>query len=219
MQKEIKVEQLRKIGLDVSRETINDLLFFEAELFKWNKNINLISDNTKNQIWERHILDSAQLNKFIKIYNNVLDIGSGGGFPAIVLAILNKHNEGFKINLIEKLNKKCVFLQNIVARLKLPATIHNMRIEEYKCDNLESIVITSRAFANLDNILTLTESFFKNSKCVAFLQKGKNFQNEIVNAKKNWHFFMYIYNSKLQDGSVILKITDVRKLSSEKFNE
>jgi len=213
MENESKIEKLKKIKLDVSRETINDLLFFESELFKWNKHINLIGDNTKNQIWERHILDSVQLNEFIKNYNNILDIGSGGGFPGIILAILNKHKAGFNINLVEKLNKKCVFLQNIIARLKLPATIHNMRIEEYKRDMLDPTVITSRAFSSLDNILGLTECFFKNSKCVAFLQKGKNYQKEIVSAEKNWCFSMDIYNSTLQDGSVIFKISDVKKLS------
>lgn len=206
-----KIETLEKLIGNVSRETLNNLLLFEAELYKWNQQINLISDNTKNDIWNRHILDSVQLNNYIYKYNNIIDIGSGGGFPAIILAILNKNRENFIINLIEKLQKKCVFLQNITAKLQLPAVINNVKIENYN-NFADSLVITSRAFASIDQIFQLTEKFFKKDNTVAFLQKGENYEKEIEIAKKKWIFSMDIYNSKLHKDSVILKLSKVKRL-------
>lgn len=196
----------------VSRETLEELIFYKNEIIKWNKQVNLISNNSVNEIWERHILDSAQLNLYLRNYNNILDIGSGGGFPAIILAILNKNKPKFTINLVEKLHKKTVFLQNIIAQLHLPAIVHNIRIEDYKINSNESIAITSRAFTSLDNILNLTDRFFKNIENIALLPKGCNYKTEIAEAEKKWLFSMDIYNSKLQDGSVILKLSKVKKI-------
>ena len=148
-----KFASLQSFIPDVSRETFEYLLSYEAEIIKWNKHINLVASN--EDIWQRHILDSAQLNSYLSPYSEIIDIGSGGGFPAIVLAILNKSNAEIHINLIEKLQKKCSFLQNIIAKLKLPASVHNVRIEDYihKTNKNKELAITSRAFSSLENIL------------------------------------------------------------------
>lgn len=216
---EHKFESLKQIKKNISRETFENLILFEQELLKWNNKINLIGSGTKDKIWQRHILDCVQIDEYLENYNKIIDLGSGGGLPGLVLAILNKNKQNFAIDLIEKDQKKCVFLQNIVAKLKLPAVIQNNRIEDYKIIYKGTLAITSRAFASLSTIFRLTEEFSKHNNIVAFLQKGQNYELEVEEASKNWQFSMDIYNSKLQEHSVILNINNITKYKKENLNE
>ena len=142
----------------VSRETYEKLCVFEKILIKWQNSINLISRSTINSIWDRHFLDSAQLYKFVtNVEGNIIDFGSGAGFPGMVLAIMGKKN----IHLVESDQKKCVFLREIAMLTNLDITIHNCRIENLT--NIDVDMITCRALAPLNKLIDYVEVFLSKS--------------------------------------------------------
>ena len=173
----------------VSRETFEKLSVFHKTLLKWQSSINLISQSTTAIIWQRHILDSAQLFKFVKDVNgNILDFGSGAGFPGLVLAIMGKKN----IHLVESDHKKCVFLKEIALLTETDITIHNCRIENLISINVE--LVTCRALAPLNKLIDYVETYVRKSSNynqdlpkLLFL-KGKSYQNELLQLKKNINF-------------------------------
>jgi 16S rRNA (guanine527-N7)-methyltransferase len=129
-------------NLNVSREVKEDLLNYQNLLLKWNKAINLISRNSEKDIWARHILDSLQLLKYIDFLDNIIDIGSGGGFPGIVLSIGGVKN----IALVESDKKKSVFLAR-AAKLSLnKIIIIDKRVDEKFTMNCD--ILTSRGFSS-----------------------------------------------------------------------
>ena len=142
----------------VSRETYEKLCLFEKILIKWQNSINLISRSTIKNIWVRHILDSAQLYTFVRnVEGNIIDFGSGAGFPGMVLAIMRKKN----IHLVESDHKKCVFLKEIAMLTETDITIHNCRIEDLSFINVD--LITCRALASLSNLIDYVEIFINKS--------------------------------------------------------
>jgi len=170
-----RFSELSSIVNDVSRETLLDFEIYENLLYKWQKKINLIGDASLFDVWRRHFLDSAQLFPLAKSSKNWLDVGSGGGFPGLVLAILMKHMGNGSITLIESNRKKAAFLHMVVSHLRLPAQILNQRIETtYPIIKTTPDVITARALADLPELLTLIAPFF-GQQTLALLQKGRNF--------------------------------------------
>ncbi|MDN5248636.1 16S rRNA (guanine(527)-N(7))-methyltransferase RsmG [Bartonella sp. TP] len=206
-----KYETLQQIIGNVSRETFEDLLYYEQEVLKWQKHINLISPNTVNDIWSRHILDSAQLYNYSKNYDNCLDIGSGGGFPGVVLAILNKKKPKFHITLVEKLKKKTSFLQYIISTLALPAIAVAQRIENI-AQQQKAQLVTARAVTQLTQLFELAEPIFANG-AYALLQKGQNTEQELTQAYKNWTFDLKQHISCIEVSSIILEISNVKRKS------
>ena len=173
----------------VSRETFEKLSVFHNTLLKWQNSINLISGSTINNIWERHILDSAQLFKFVRdIDGNILDFGSGAGFPGLVLAIMGKKN----VHLVESDHKKCVFLKEISMLTEIDITIHNCRIENLRFINVD--LVTCRALAPLNKLIQYVETYIRKSSNhnhpfpkLLFL-KGKSYKNELSQLNKKIHF-------------------------------
>ena len=169
----------------VSRETYEKLCMFHKTLMKWQNSINLISKNTIKNIWERHFLDSAQLYKFVKgVEGNIIDFGSGAGFPGLVLAIMGKKN----IHLVESDYKKCVFLKEIAMLTETDITIHNCRIEDLNFINVD--LITCRALAPLSKLIEYVEIFInksiaesRTSPKLLFL-KGKSYYSEVMELSK-----------------------------------
>ena len=142
----------------VSRETFEKLCVFHNTLIKWQKTINLISKDSIKNIWERHFLDSAQLYTHVKgVRGNIVDFGSGAGFPGLVLAMMGKKN----IHLVESDKKKCVFLREMAMLTNLEITIHNCRIENLS--NLDADMITCRALAPLNKLIDYVEVFLNKS--------------------------------------------------------
>ena len=170
----------------VSRETYEKLFLFQKTLIKWQKSINLISKNTIENTWERHFLDSAQLYKFVRdIEGNIIDFGTGAGFPGMVLAIMGKNN----IHLVETDHKKCVFLKEIAMLTETDITIHNCRIEDLSFINVD--LITCRALAPLSKLIDYVEIFMNKSlrekqkfPKLLFL-KGKSYYSEILELRNN----------------------------------
>lgn len=206
---EKKYQALLNIISSVSRETMEDLIQFESLLIQWNMHINLISSATVPVLWTRHILDSAQI---YPLYSNLLhwcDLGSGGGFPAIVIAILMKEKKSGHIDLVESNGKKVAFLRMVIAQLNLPATVYHCRIEDVYKKIAPPEIITARGLASLNDLLRLIFPLLT-EKTRALLQKGRDYSTEIKNASANWQFDLLKHKSKIDENSIILEISHVR---------
>jgi len=196
--------EINKIA-NVSRETFAKLDGFIFELIKWNKKINLVSKkhSSFSDVWQRHIVDSAQLIKYFpESTKKIIDFGSGGGFPALVLAIIG----GYEIHLIESDSRKCAFLNQIKSLFDLNVHIHNERIENI--NPFESDVITARALAPLSGLLDLTWGFVQKTKLCIFL-KGENVVEEIDEASGSWNFDYSLFCSVSNRGGQIIVIKNV----------
>src|SRR5690606_22298714 len=133
------------------------LLEFEKLFLKWTQRINLAAPSTLKDVWSRHILDSAQLARLEPTATNWLDIGSGGGFPGLVLAFLLKERSGARIDLVESNRKKAAFLQSVIGQFDLPAKVNAVRIEDSYGIVPDPEVVTARALAPLTVLLGLAE--------------------------------------------------------------
>ena len=180
----------------VSRETYEKLEIFNKTLIKWQKSINLISNSSLEHIWTRHFLDSAQLYNFTKeIHGNILDMGSGAGFPGIILAMMGNEN----INVVESDQRKCTFMREVARLSNINLKIHNCRIEDLKFINPDLIV--SRALAPLHKLIEYVENHVYKSKLsgkkipnMLFL-KGKLYNEELNELKKTRKIEFKIYPS------------------------
>jgi len=186
-------------------ETLSKLQTYQSLLLKWQKSVNLVSNNTLEDSWNRHFVDSAQLAKLVSKTNpKLVDIGSGGGFPGMVLAIML---EG-EVHLIESDQKKCIFLSEVSRETKTKVIIHNDRIETSSISSID--YITSRACANVSQLLEWTEKLVSHETKCLFL-KGKNYYIEIDDAKKDWHFDITLHPSVTDKESAILEICNIRR--------
>ncbi len=186
-------------NLNVSR---GGLIEYQSLLLKWNKSINMISKNSEYDLWERHILDSLQLIKYIKLDERVVDIGSGAGLPGVILSI-----GGVKdVTLVESDSRKAVFLRQAS---KLSLNKINI-IEERLDNNFESDydILTCRGFGSINNILQLTSNL-KLSKML--LLKGKNCDKEVIEASKHWLFNVLLHDSITGDGKIV-EISNIKRL-------
>ncbi|WP_224824277.1 16S rRNA (guanine(527)-N(7))-methyltransferase RsmG [Cognatishimia sp. MH4019] len=197
-------------GLDVSRETNEALHELSADLLKWTKRINLIAPSTQDDIWARHIQDSAQLWPLRDANpEKWCDIGSGGGLPGLVLALLAK-GEGAALDFtfIESDTRKCAFLTTMATKFSLKATVIAERIEV--APPVEADILSARALAPLPKLLDLaTRHATPNS--VFLLQKGAQFENEIDAARDSWHFKYETIPSQTHPDAVVLKIKEVAR--------
>ena len=188
---ESNVKRILLKDLNFDAPKIKKLDNFAKKLHIYNKKYNLISKNTEKQIWDRHILDSAQLIKFIdvKSCSGIADLGTGGGFPGIILAIYFQ-NFNFHVKLYEKSPVKSSFLTDISNILGLKCKIIRNDINSVKID---SNYIVCRAFRKLSYILNISrENCVKNHKII--ILKGKNAQEEIDNTSQ-----MKNYKYRLED--------------------
>ena len=194
--------------LNVSRETYDALKAYQRLLEKWTIRINLISKSTREDVWARHICDSAQVMGLAsKHAAHWIDIGSGGGLPGLVVAILAKElNTHLRVTLIESDQRKAVFLRTVVRELQLNAMVQAKRIEAV--GPLKADVISARALADLNDLLRLTHPFMsQNTQCL--FMKGKNWSKEVKVAEKSWQFQAERFISKTNHEAVILSVRNV----------
>lgn len=193
---------------NVSRETIEKLKKYKDFLLISNKYLNLIGKTTENQIFTRHFADSAQIYDIIDDKSEIIDLGSGAGFPGVLLRILmdDKKISG-NITLIDKSSKKCKFLQDLSDKLSLNLKIANLKIENFKFDKISTVV--SRAFKKTIDIMDV---LLKNNDKIRniILIKGKTYQQELEDAKKKYTFDVEKFRSITSDESYILKINNIR---------
>ena len=195
----------------VSRETITSLKKYEEYLIKSNKTLNLIGKSTVNQIWIRHFLDSSQVIDFIgKNEKDLIDLGSGAGFPGLITAILAKdRNIHLNVKLIEKSTKKVIFLKEIIKRLNLKVQVLHLNVLEYST-RLEADLIIARAFKPLKIILQILDKNTENWKKV-FLFLGKTGQDELLQASKSWDIKYKQRMSVTSSDSVVIEINKLKK--------
>ena len=194
--------------LNVSRETYDALKAYQRLLEKWTTRINLISKSTREDVWARHICDSAQVMALASKHTaHWVDIGSGGGLPGLVVAILAQElNPKLRVTLIESDQRKAVFLRTVVRELQLNATVQAKRIEAV--GPLKADVISARALADLNDLLRLTHPFMsQNTQCL--FMKGKNWSKEVKEAEKSWQFQAERFISKTNPEAVILSVRNV----------
>ena len=202
-------EELIK-SLQVSRETIASLNIYEALLLENNRKFNLISKSTENILKTRHILDSAQVIDFINKNGKICaDLGTGAGFPGIVLSILFKERKyPIRVDLYEKSPKKCQFLTQVVTKLGLDVLVLEKNVLEQK--NLEVDTIVARAFKPIQSIFKIVTGNFQNFKnLILFL--GKNGKQTLLDASKVWDFEYKERKSVTSDDSLIINIKKIRK--------
>ncbi|MDR3224528.1 MAG: 16S rRNA (guanine(527)-N(7))-methyltransferase RsmG [Holosporales bacterium] len=175
----------------------------------WNAKMNLVQYKTLNDVYRRHIADSEQICEFFAPNldgNIVVDIGSGAGLPGVVLAIKGVHN----IILCEKNSKKCVFLAEVKSKLKLNYKIYNGDI--YKLAQVKGskhkIIFVSRAFGSLNKLIDIMYKFNADE---GIFHKGESYVDEIKIAEKEFEFHKQIFESAVNNKSVIIKIDNVRK--------
>ena len=207
-----KFDSLRVVLPDVSRETFERLLAFEALFRDWNSRINLASAASVEHLWQRHIGDSAQIAAFAPMSGTWLDVGSGGGFPGIVLAILMtnhvKDGGAGHVHLVESIGKKAMFLNAALQETGGSGTVHAMRIESAAQLKLAPQIVTARAVAALPKLLKLTSPWLK-AGAKGLFHKGRRHREEIAAARGAWRFDLVEHQSRTDEDSVILEISNV----------
>jgi len=195
----------------VSRETITSLKKYENMIILANNGLNLIAKSTVSQIWTRHFLDSFQVIDFIdKNDSGLVDLGSGAGFPGLVLAIAAKDRKiPLKIKLIEKSRKKVKFLEEIIYQLKLNVEVVNQNVMEQQIIFVEDVFV-ARAFKPLEVILGLMHNKVENWKKI-FIFMGKTAQIELLHASKSWHMKYKQRMSVTSSDSIIIELNTLKK--------
>ena len=210
MDKTIQVDTFNRLT-QVSRETITSLKNYEQILIKANRKMNLIGNSTINKIWSRHFLDSAQVIDFIDENDKVLiDLGSGAGFPGLVLAIVSKDRKfSLKVKLIEKSIKKVKFLKELVNEICADVEVINENVFE-NSKKLSGDVFIARAFKPLKIILELIHNKAQNWKRI-FVFLGKTGKNELLQVSKNWDIEYKQRVSVTSSDSIVIEINKLNK--------
>ena len=190
---------------DVSRETLARLETYAALLSKWQKAINLVSRDSLDDLWRRHMLDSAQLLPLLPENTRILvDLGSGAGFPGLVLAAQGVP----EVHLIESDARKCAFLREAARGLGVTIQIHNCRVEEMPV--MAADVVTARALATLPELLDLAERFLVPHTICLFL-KGKGADEELTWACERWNMTLRRQSSASDPSGTILRLEHVHR--------
>ncbi len=193
----------------VSRETADRLAAYVALLKKWQRAENLIAPSTLPAIWRRHVADSAQLVALFPETRRWLDLGSGAGFPGLVVAIIG--SSGTTVHLVESNRKKCAFLRQAIRETQAPAIVHEGRIEGVLASWSEPVErISARALAPLTELLSLAAPLMEQGIPAAF-HKGQDFVREIAQATQSWGFDLVKHDSRVGDGGAVLDIQRLRR--------
>jgi len=196
---------------DVSRETRERLEIYAGLLSKWNPKINLVSASTIPGMWTRHFLDSAQIlalaNESTALW---ADLGTGGGFPGLIVAIMAKESRpGMQVICVESDQRKAAFLRTVIAETGISARVVARRIEEL--EPLGADVVSARALAPLPVLLGYAAPHLVKGGEAIFL-KGAGYQKEVNEALERWSFELDTYPSKTDPDAIILKIGDIRRV-------
>jgi len=195
---------------NVSRETMDRLRKFEALVLKWTKKINLISKGDAPHVWERHIVDSVQVYNAAPELGDWVDIGSGGGFPGIVAAILAKEiTPDRKFTLVDSDQRKCAFLRTAARELSLNVEVFANRVNELAPFN--ATVLSARALDDLNSLLEHAERHLA-SNGTALFPKGASWEKEHQAAQEHWSYSLEVIRSKTNADATILKIKELTRV-------
>lgn len=187
----------------VSRETEQKLRRYAEMLLTWQAKMNLVGPATLPDLWRRHMLDSAQLFPLLPD-GPILDIGSGAGFPAMVLSILGAAD----VHLVDSDSRKCAFLREVARVTESPAKIHNIRVEQLP--SFPVAAVTARALAKIDDLLELAAPFLLPGTECLFL-KGETLEDELTIAAKNWKMSLDRIPSRSDPNGIILRVKEVHR--------
>jgi len=193
----------------VSRETRQRLEDYAALYEKWSPRINLTAPSTQKDFWRRHVGDSAQLIDLAPEARHWVDLGSGGGFPGMVIAILMQDMPGSRVELVESNRKKTAFLQAVKAQCAPSAVIHPARIEDVVGRIAAPQIVTARALAALPKLLDMTEPWLRGDARALF-HKGRGYAAEIEESRAKWGFDLIIHESRIDPDSVVLEMANLR---------
>lgn len=190
----------------VSRETIEKMEIYISLLQQWNKKINLVSQQGMDQVWKRHVHDSFQLIRYLdSSVKSIADLGSGGGFPGLILALSTE----IPVILIESDKRKTIFLREVLRQTQTQATVLCQRIENV--NTISADVVTARALTSLTQLLEFSKNILnKNGYCL-FL-KGRSVNLEIEEAQKNWKIVYKTFSSQTNADGVIVKINQFERV-------
>ena len=196
-------------GMRVSRETQERLEHFAGLFGKWAAKINLVAPSTREELWTRHIRDSAELFRLNPTPSVWVDLGSGGGFPGIITAILLAETGGW-VHLVESNNKKASFLRVALAETGARGSVHPVRIEDAAKQIDACDFLSARALADLDLLLRYSAPWMIDKPARAFFHKGRDYRKEIENARGGWIFDLVEHPSAVEPDSVILEISGLQ---------
>jgi 16S rRNA (guanine527-N7)-methyltransferase len=203
------VSELKALGVNVSRETLPRLATYAGLLEKWQAKINLVGPATLPDLWRRHFLDSAQLVPLLPAASGTLtDLGSGAGFPGLVLAIMT----GWRVHLLDSDQRKCAFLRQVALDCGVldRVTIHPKRIEQVT--GIAADVVTARACAPLDALLDLAAPFIGEKGTGLFL-KGAQAEEELTQAQRHWTMRLDRRDSISDPAGTILIVSHLKRKS------
>ena len=205
-----EADELHIAGLSVSRETLQALQQFEQLVRRWTDAVNLVSKASAADLWNRHIVDSAQVFAFCpQDAETWLDMGSGGGFPGLVVAILAREKlPALRVSLAESDQRKATFLRQAAQKLGLEVAVRSARIESLEPAGAD--VLSARALAALPDLLGYAEQHLR-ANGVALFQKGARFPEEIAAAKRNWTFEVTPHSSLSEPDAAILEIRKIHR--------
>ncbi|MDP2205781.1 MAG: 16S rRNA (guanine(527)-N(7))-methyltransferase RsmG [Alphaproteobacteria bacterium] len=194
-------------GFHVSRETLEALGLYQTLLLKWQKAINLVGPATLDAVAERHFFDSAQLLRFMPDVNvRLVDMGSGAGFPGLVLSLLGVA----EVHLIESDVRKATFLREVSRETKAAAQVHDTRVEDIQLPKID--VFTARALAPLKDLLSYMHRLSTPEHAAyGLFMKGMQYQDELEKAAKQWSFDVELYPSMTDLASKVIKINNLSK--------
>ena len=201
---------------DISRETLDRLTAYASLLERWQRRINLIGPSTVQDIWHRHIADSAQLLEFIpRGDRRVIDLGSGAGLPGVVLALLFGDGRSVHVHLVESNAKKAAFLREAIRVTAASATVHAVRIESIDPRSLSPAprIVTARALAPLAGLLGLSRPALETGAAGIFL-KGRDVDDELTEASKYWRLTVDRIPSRIHSGGTILIVKEASRVDT-----
>lgn len=195
---------------NVSRETFERLEIYAATLAKWNPRINLVAKSTLGDLWTRHFFDSAQVFDIAPPGRRWVDLGSGGGFPGLVIAaIAVEKRPELRVTLVESDQRKSMFLRTVAREMGVEVQVIAKRIEDIPA--LEADILSARALAPLDHLLSFADRHLA-PEGVALFPKGENADKEIEESLASWRFVAEKFNSKTDSNAVILKIGGIERV-------
>lgn len=209
-----------QVQRSVSRETFERLEVIASLLTKWQKTINLVAPNSVPDLWARHIADSLQLIHHVPAHLVLwTDLGSGGGFPGLVVAAVLAERDGAFVNLVESDTRKAAFLREAARLADLPVTVHPQRIELVaQALAPDTQVVSARALAPLPKLLELAAPFFA-AGALGVFPKGRDFERELTEARKDWTLDIELQRSLEDPDGRILLVTRAERAAPSPATE
>jgi 16S rRNA (guanine527-N7)-methyltransferase len=199
---------------NVSRETQRRIDVILAQLAKWQPRINLVSGGSMGAVQQRHIEDSLQLVPLAPDARQWVDLGSGGGFPGLVIAAVLAEKPGFRMVLVESNGKKCAFLRETARLAALPVTVLQGRIEDVVPRLTGAVdIVSARALASLEALLAMAEPLLERG-AIGLFPKGQDVEDELTTATVSWNFRADLIQSRTERGAAVVVVRSAqRKLS------